>query len=55
MLVSFLGVAGLVLALVVIVVAIALFRRPVYHASAHIEIVSKDKGNKDAPAGPPQN
>ena len=56
MLLTFLGVAALVLAVIVVVVAIVLFRRPVYHASAHIEVISDDKGNTDdAPAGPHQN
>jgi hypothetical protein len=44
-LLSFLGFAALDVALVVIVVAIVLFRRPGYHASAHIEIISSDRSN----------
>jgi hypothetical protein len=40
-LLSILGVAALVLVLIVIVVGIIFFRRPVYYATAHIEIISK--------------
>jgi hypothetical protein len=42
-LLSIVGVAALVLVVIVIALGIVFYRRPVYYATAHIEIVSKTR------------
>jgi len=51
-LLSILGVAAVVLVLIAMIVGIILLRRPVYYATAHIEITSKKGPGPRAPGSP---